>query len=127
MKSISMRNIVVKEKITPAGTHTSVILTTGNISLLYHRHVWAKFFVWNPYRPAVARKRHQKRSVPPIRRVKRKSSCDHDFFKCQVPSGDSCVPIYHQVCRKCRWDETKGIVMPVWAWDGWARPQMGHA
>lgn len=50
--------------------------------------------------------------------------CDHEFFKCQVPAGDSCVAIYHQVCRKCRWDKNKGIFMPVDIWRGWAVPQL---
>ena len=49
---------------------------------------------------------------------------DHEFFKCQVPAGDSCVAIYHQVCRKCRWDENKGIFMPPNIWRGWAVPQL---
>ena len=50
--------------------------------------------------------------------------CDHEFFKCQVPGGDSCVAIYHQVCRKCRWDKRKGIFMPPNIWHGWALPQL---
>lgn len=51
-------------------------------------------------------------------------SCEHEFFTCQVPAGDSCQPIYHQVCRKCRWDETKGIVMPMHIWHAYAVPQL---
>ena len=50
--------------------------------------------------------------------------CTHDFFKCQVPAGDSCVAIYHQVCAICRWDDTKGIIMPNEIWQGWAVPQI---
>lgn len=50
--------------------------------------------------------------------------CCHEFFKCQVPAGDSCVAIYHQVCRKCRWDKRKGIFMPPDIWRGWALPQL---
>ena len=50
--------------------------------------------------------------------------CRHEFFKCQVPAGDSCVAIYHDVCRKCRWDKRKGIYMPVDIWKGWALPQL---
>ena len=46
--------------------------------------------------------------------------CKHEFFKCQVPAGDSCQPIYHQVCRLCHWDETKGCIMPDEVWNGWA-------
>lgn len=57
--------------------------------------------------------------VPPI--------CDpdkHQFFSCQVPTSDSCVAIYHKVCKVCRWDETKGIVMPDRIWKGWAVRQL---
>jgi hypothetical protein len=54
----------------------------------------------------------------------RKRHCHHKFFKCQVPASDSCVAIYHQVCRKCRWDENKGIFMPLHIWRGWAVPQL---
>ena len=50
--------------------------------------------------------------------------CHHEFFKCQVPAGDSCVAIYHDVCRKCRWDENKGIFMPPNIWRGWAASQL---
>jgi len=50
--------------------------------------------------------------------------CDHEFFKCQVPASDSCVAIYHQVCRKCRWDKRKGIIMPPDIWRDWAVPQL---
>ena len=50
--------------------------------------------------------------------------CHHEFFKCQVPAGDSCVAIYHQVCKKCRWDENKGIFVPPNIWRGWALPQL---
>ena len=55
---------------------------------------------------------------------KDKPPCDHEFFKCQVPAGDSCVAIYHDVCRKCRWDKRKGIYMPADIWEGWALPQL---
>lgn len=50
--------------------------------------------------------------------------CEHTFFDCQVPAGDSCVGIFHQVCSKCRWDTRKGIVMPDAIWIGWAVPQI---
>lgn len=55
---------------------------------------------------------------------KDKRYCDHEFFRCQVPASDSCVAIYHQVCRKCRWDKNKGIFMPLDIWRGWAVPQL---
>lgn len=54
----------------------------------------------------------------------RKMFCKHVFFECQVPAGDSCVAIYHQVCIKCRWDKTKGVIMPDEIWRGWAVPQL---
>ena len=62
--------------------------------------------------------------VPALINLESESYCDHEFFKCQVPAGDSCVAIYHQVCRKCRWDERKGIYMPLDIWQGWAVPQL---
>ena len=51
-------------------------------------------------------------------------NCQHEFFKCQVPAGDSCVPIYHQVCKLCHWDNTKKIVMPDEIWSGYAMKQL---
>ena len=51
-------------------------------------------------------------------------ACEHEFFRCQVPAGDSCVGIYHQVCKKCHWDQTKGVFMPDEIWRGWAVPQL---
>lgn len=51
-------------------------------------------------------------------------TCQHDFFECQVPAGDSCVAIYHKVCKLCRWDKTKGIFMPDEIWDKFARRQL---
>ncbi len=50
--------------------------------------------------------------------------CKHQFFKCQVPAGDSCVAIYHDVCMECRWDLKKGCTMPDNIWQGWAVPQL---
>ena len=47
--------------------------------------------------------------------------CVHEFFLCHVPAGDSCVPIYHKVCKKCRWDESKGQIMPTEIWKTWGR------
>lgn len=49
---------------------------------------------------------------------------DHEFFKCQVPAGDSCEPIYHEVCRICRFDKNKGMQMPDRIWNGWAIQQL---
>lgn len=57
-------------------------------------------------------------------------ACVHSFFLCQVPSGDSCQPIYHKVCRKCRYDETESIIenaprsIPHTIWIEWAIPQI---
>jgi len=51
-------------------------------------------------------------------------TCTHEFFECQVPAGDSCVPIYHQVCKKCHWDNTKKIIMPENIWNGYAVEQL---
>ena len=50
--------------------------------------------------------------------------CFHEFFSCQVPAGDSCVPIYHEVCKKCKWDKTKGQIMPDDIWKNWVEPQL---
>lgn len=55
------------------------------------------------------------------------AQCEHSFFKCQVPAPDSCVAIYHQVCRLCRWDETRGVYMPPDIWQGWALRQLARA
>ena len=51
-------------------------------------------------------------------------ACEHEFFQCQVPASDTCVPIYHWVCKKCRWDETRKMFMPPDIWRDWAVPQL---
>lgn len=50
--------------------------------------------------------------------------CDHNFVKFRVPSGDSCVPIYHNICTKCRWDDTKECYVPDYIWTEWIEPQI---
>lgn len=51
-------------------------------------------------------------------------ACEHEFFQCQVPASDTCVPIYHWVCKKCHWDQAKGMFMPEGIWRGYAVPQL---
>jgi len=51
-------------------------------------------------------------------------ACEHEFFKCQVPPGTGGGAIYHWVCKKCRWDESKKVFMPDEIWYGWAVPQL---
>jgi hypothetical protein len=55
-----------------------------------------------------------------------KTGCSngHDWFDCQVPAGDSCQPIFHQVCRKCRWDAGTSFFMSGATWSEWAVPQL---
>ena len=51
--------------------------------------------------------------------------CQHEFFRCQVPSGDSCQPIYNEVCKLCHWDKTRGCIVPDSVWREWAIHQKG--
>jgi hypothetical protein len=60
-----------------------------------------------------------------LRAIERwRGDCVHDFFKFQVPTSDPCRPVFHQVCKKCRWDADKVMFMADRVWDGWAVPQL---